>query len=79
MIRKNKSINKSIQRTPGRWIYNCTAPGIEDEIKALMDDYVPVILFDRYLPTLPTSAVIIDKFQCRQQHCYCPVFRKLKA
>jgi LacI family transcriptional regulator len=37
-------------------------PGIEDEIKALMDDNVPVILFDRYLPTLPTSAVIIDNF-----------------
>lgn len=38
------------------------APGIEDEIKALMDDNVPVILFDRYLPSLPTSAVIIDNF-----------------
>jgi LacI family transcriptional regulator len=37
-------------------------PGIEDEIKDLIDDNVPVILFDRYLPSLPTSTVIIDNF-----------------
>jgi LacI family transcriptional regulator len=37
-------------------------PGIEDEIKALMDDNVPVILFDRYLASLSTSTVIIDNF-----------------
>lgn len=37
-------------------------PGVEDEIKALMDDNVPVILFDRYLPSLSTSTVIIDNF-----------------
>jgi LacI family transcriptional regulator len=36
--------------------------GIEEEIKALMDDNVPVILFDRYLPSLNTSTVIIDNF-----------------
>jgi LacI family transcriptional regulator len=36
--------------------------GIEDEINALMDDNVPVILFDRYLPSLNTSTVIIDNF-----------------
>jgi len=36
--------------------------GVEDEIKALMDDNVPVILFDRYLPSLNTSTVIIDNF-----------------
>ncbi len=38
------------------------APGIEDEVKALMNDNVPVILFDRYLPSLNTSTVIIDNF-----------------
>jgi LacI family transcriptional regulator len=36
--------------------------GIEEEIKALMDDNVPVILFDRYLPSLNTSTVIIDNY-----------------
>ncbi|MBO9729794.1 MAG: LacI family DNA-binding transcriptional regulator [Chitinophaga sp.] len=36
--------------------------GIEDDIKALIDDNVPVILFDRYLPALNTSTVIIDNF-----------------
>jgi LacI family transcriptional regulator len=36
--------------------------GVEDEISALMDDNVPVILFDRYLPSLNSSTVIIDNF-----------------
>jgi LacI family transcriptional regulator len=36
--------------------------GIEEEINALMDDNVPVILFDRYLPSLNASTVIIDNF-----------------
>jgi LacI family transcriptional regulator len=36
--------------------------GIEAEIKDLMDDGVPVILFDRHLPSLTTSTVIIDNF-----------------
>lgn len=36
--------------------------GVKDEIKVLMDDNVPVILFDRYLPSLSTSTVIIDNF-----------------
>lgn len=36
--------------------------GVEDEIRALMDDNVPVILFDRYLPSLNTSTVIIDNY-----------------
>jgi LacI family transcriptional regulator len=36
--------------------------GVEEEIKALMEDNVPVILFDRYLPSLNTSTVIIDNF-----------------
>lgn len=37
-------------------------PGIENEVKALMDDHVPVILFDRYFRSLTTSTVIIDNF-----------------
>ncbi|HEX6426696.1 MAG TPA: LacI family DNA-binding transcriptional regulator [Niastella sp.] len=36
--------------------------GVEAEISALMDDNVPVILFDRYLPALNSSTVIIDNF-----------------
>ncbi|THU40178.1 LacI family transcriptional regulator [Niastella caeni] len=36
--------------------------GVEEEIRALMDDDIPVILFDRYLPSLNTSTVIIDNF-----------------
>ncbi|SHM50213.1 transcriptional regulator, LacI family [Chitinophaga jiangningensis] len=37
-------------------------PGVEEEIQALMDDNVPVILFDRYLPVLNTSSVIVDNY-----------------
>jgi len=38
------------------------APGIEQEISELMEDNVPVILFDRYLPSLITSNVIVNNF-----------------
>jgi len=37
-------------------------PGVEDEIKALMDDNLPVVLFDRYFPGLPTYNVLVDNF-----------------
>jgi LacI family transcriptional regulator len=37
-------------------------PGIEEEIKALMDDNFPVILFDRYFPGLATYNVVVDNF-----------------
>src|SRR5688572_2061812 len=37
-------------------------PGIETDVESLMDDHIPVILFDRYLPGLTTSNVIIDNF-----------------
>lgn len=38
------------------------APGIEQEVKALIDDHLPVILFDRYFPGLPTVNVVVDNF-----------------
>lgn len=38
------------------------APGIEEEVKALIDDHLPVILFDRYFPGLPTVNVVVDNF-----------------
>jgi LacI family transcriptional regulator len=36
------------------------APGIEDEIQQLVDDNLPVILFDRYFPYLATHNIIVD-------------------
>jgi LacI family transcriptional regulator len=36
------------------------APGIEKDIKALIDDNIPVVLFDRFFPKLLTSNVVID-------------------
>jgi LacI family transcriptional regulator len=38
-------------------------PGVEADIKSLLDDKLPVILFDRYLPELTTNNVVIDNFQ----------------
>jgi LacI family transcriptional regulator len=37
-------------------------PGIEEDIQTLMDDKLPVILFDRYFPGLLTYNVVVDNF-----------------
>jgi len=37
-------------------------PGIEEDIKALMDDGFPVVLFDRFFPDLETHNVVVDNF-----------------
>jgi LacI family transcriptional regulator len=36
------------------------APGIEDDIRELINDSKPVILFDRYFPTLNTTNVVVN-------------------
>jgi LacI family transcriptional regulator len=44
--------------------YIITPPaGIESEIKALIDDNLPVVLFDRYLPNVPTDYVGLDNYK----------------
>src|ERR1700712_88814 len=44
--------------------YIITPPaGIEPEIKALISDNLPVVLFDRYLPEVPTDYVGLDNYQ----------------
>ncbi|MBC8054205.1 MAG: LacI family DNA-binding transcriptional regulator [Sphingobacteriaceae bacterium] len=43
--------------------YIITPPvGIEDEIRELISENLPVVLFDRYLPALDTSYVGLDNF-----------------
>jgi LacI family transcriptional regulator len=37
-------------------------PGIEEDIQALMDDNLPVVLFDRYFPGLATCNIVVDNF-----------------
>jgi LacI family transcriptional regulator len=37
-------------------------PGLEDEIQGLMDDNLPVILFDRYYPGLASCNIVVDNF-----------------
>jgi len=36
--------------------------GIEGEIKSLLADNLPVILFDRYFPSIPTNNVVVNNF-----------------
>jgi LacI family transcriptional regulator len=44
--------------------YIITPPeGIEPEIKALINDNLPVVLFDRYLPSIPTDYVGLDNYK----------------
>jgi len=44
--------------------YIITPPvGIEAEIKALISDNLPVVLFDRYLPDVPTDYVGLDNYK----------------
>lgn len=38
-------------------------PYLSDEIKTLIDDEIPVILFDRHYPDLKTNNIIVDNFQ----------------
>jgi LacI family transcriptional regulator len=38
-------------------------PGIEKDIAALIDDNLPVVLFDRFFPELDTHNVVVDNLQ----------------
>ena len=37
-------------------------PGIEEDIRGLMEDDLPVVLFDRHFPGLATHNVVVDNF-----------------
>lgn len=44
--------------------YIITPPaGLEKEIQELLDDDLPVVLFDRYFPDLDTSYVVLDNYK----------------
>lgn len=44
--------------------YIITPPaGMEKEIQDLLDDHLPVVLFDRYYPDLDTSYVVLDNYR----------------
>lgn len=44
--------------------YIITPPaGIEQDIQALLDDGLPVVLFDRYFPAVDTSYVVLDNYK----------------
>src|SRR5262249_21393247 len=38
-------------------------PGIEKDIAALMEDNLPVVLFDRFFPELTTHNVVVDNLE----------------
>jgi len=58
-----KRAQELIQVFRGRQVdgYIITAPiGLEEDIKEIMDEGLPVVLFDRYFPELDTSHVVIN-------------------
>jgi LacI family transcriptional regulator len=38
-------------------------PGLEEDVKALMEDGFPVVLFDRYFPGLTTHNIVVNNFE----------------
>ncbi|WP_375437158.1 LacI family DNA-binding transcriptional regulator [uncultured Hymenobacter sp.] len=34
--------------------------GLEDQISTILHEHIPVVLFDRYLPELPTNYIVVD-------------------
>jgi LacI family transcriptional regulator len=38
------------------------SPGIEEDIKALIDENYPVIIFDRYFPNVNSNIIIVDNY-----------------
>lgn len=59
---KTKTLIKAFRERQVDGYIMAPPSGVEDEIMALMEDNVPVIFFDRYLPALNTSSVIIDNY-----------------
>lgn len=48
--------------------YIITPPkGLEDEIQSLINNKIPVVLFDRYFPSLETDYVVIDNFDASKK------------
>jgi LacI family transcriptional regulator len=37
--------------------------GLEEKIRALLEDRLPVVIFDRFLPGLPVSHVVVNNFE----------------
>ncbi|TXK21064.1 LacI family transcriptional regulator [Pontibacter qinzhouensis] len=35
-------------------------PGVEQEVQSLLDSGLPLVLFDRYFPNIPTANVVVD-------------------
>src|ERR1051325_8473901 len=60
---KARALIKAFQERQVDGYIIAPTPGIEDEIQELLDDHSPVILFDRYLPSLKTTNVIIDNYK----------------
>ncbi|MDR6783486.1 LacI family transcriptional regulator [Pedobacter africanus] len=48
--------------------YIITPPkGLEQEIQSLIDNKIPVVLFDRYFPELETDYVVVDNFNASKK------------
>jgi len=59
---KTKALIKVLRERQVEGYIIAPPPGIEEDVRALMSDNLPVVLFDRYFPSLETTNVIVDNY-----------------
>jgi len=59
---KTKALIKVLRERQVEGYIIAPPPGIEDDVRGLMNDNLPVVLFDRYFPSLTTTNVVVDNF-----------------
>jgi LacI family transcriptional regulator len=59
---KARALIKAFQERQVDGYIIAPTPGIENDIQNLLDGQAPVILFDRYLPSLQTTNIVIDNY-----------------
>ncbi|MGZ3922267.1 MAG: LacI family DNA-binding transcriptional regulator [Flavisolibacter sp.] len=60
---KAKAVIKAFRERQVDGYIIAPTPGIEDDIQSLLDDHSPVVLFDRFLPEVATTNVVINNYQ----------------
>lgn len=59
---KTKELIKAFRERQVDGYIIAPSPGIEEEIKALIDENYPVIIFDRYFPDVKSNIIVVDNF-----------------
>jgi len=59
---KTKELLKAFRERQVDGYIIAPSPGIEEDIKALIDENYPVIIFDRYFPDVKSNIIVVDNF-----------------